>query len=141
MVVLVSCDGQAFDVDASTLTMSRMIENLMSDTDDDMIPVPNVTGKVLEKVLEWCKRHAAGGDDLDAYNKDYASMDLPDLADVIMAANFLDIRGLLDVLCKRVADMIRGKSTEELRTIFNIKNDFTPEEEREIRNENLWAFE
>ncbi|KAF7840997.1 SKP1-like protein 1A [Senna tora] len=40
-----------------------------------------------------------------------------------------------------VADMIKGKMPEEIRKTFNIKNDFTPEEEAEIRRENQWAFE
>ncbi len=34
----------------------------------------------------------------------------------------------------------KGKTPEEIRKTFNIKNDFTPEEEEEVR-ENQWAFE
>uniref|UniRef100_A0A804NLQ8 SKP1-like protein n=1 Tax=Zea mays TaxID=4577 RepID=A0A804NLQ8_MAIZE len=57
------------------------------------------------------------------------------------AANYLNIKGLLDLTCQTVADMIKGKTPEEIRKTFNIKNDFTPEEEEEIRRENQWAFE
>lgn len=60
---------------------------------------------------------------------------------VFQAANYLDIAGLLDLACQTVADMIKGKSPEQIRTLFNIKNDFTPEEEEEVRRENQWAFE
>ena len=42
---------------------------------------------------------------------------------------------------KSLADMIKGKTPEEIRKTFNIKNDFTPEEEEEVRRENQWAFE
>jgi S-phase kinase-associated protein 1 len=55
------------------------------------------------------------------------------------AANYLDIKALLDVGCKTVANMIKGKSPEEIRKTFNIQNDFTPEEEDQIRRENEWA--
>ena len=55
------------------------------------------------------------------------------------AANYLDIKPLLDVGCKTVANMIKGKSPEEIRKTFNITNDFTPEEEEHIRRENEWA--
>ncbi|KAK0575304.1 hypothetical protein LWI29_037009 [Acer saccharum] len=48
---------------------------------------------------------------------------------------------LLDLTCQTVADMIKGKTPEEIRKTFNIKNDFTPEEEEEVRRENQWAFE
>lgn len=34
--------------------------------------------------------------------------------------------------CKTVANMIKGKSPEEIRRTFNIKNDFTPEEEEQV---------
>ena len=46
---------------------------------------------------------------------------------------------LSDVGCKTVANMIKGKSPEEIRKTFNIQNDFTPEEEEQIRRENEWA--
>ncbi|KAI8548521.1 hypothetical protein RHMOL_Rhmol07G0279300 [Rhododendron molle] len=63
------------------------------------------------------------------------------LFDMILAANYLDIKSLLDLTCQTVADMIKGKTPEEVRKIFNIVNDFTPEEEDEVRRENAWAFE
>lgn len=50
----------------------------------------------------------------------------------VQAANYLDIKGLLDVTCKTVANMIKGKTPEEIRKTFNIKNDFTEEEEAQV---------
>lgn len=44
----------------------------------------------------------------------------------------MDIKGLLDVTCKTVANMIKGKTPEEIRKTFNIKNDFTEEEEAQV---------
>ena len=54
---------------------------------------------------------------------------LDDLVDLIVAANFLDIQGLLALGCAKVATIIKGKSVEEIREVFGIVNDFTPEEE------------
>ena len=34
-----------------------------------------------------------------------------------------------DVGCKTVANLIKGKTPEEISKLFNIVNDFTPEEE------------
>ena len=55
------------------------------------------------------------------------------MSTVLQAANYLDIKGLLDVTCKTVANMIKGKTPEEIRKTFNIKNDFTPAEEEQVR--------
>ena len=63
------------------------------------------------------------------------------ISDIIQAANYLDIKGLLDVTCKTVANMIKGKTPEEIRKTFNIKNDFTPAEEEQVRKENEWCEE
>ena len=41
---------------------------------------------------------------------------------------------MLDVTCKTVANMIKGKTPEEIRKTFNIKNDFTPSEEEQVRS-------
>lgn len=59
----------------------------------------------------------------------------------LQAANYLDIKGLLDVTCKTVANMIKGKTPEEIRKTFNIKNDFSASEEEQVRKENEWCEE
>lgn len=59
----------------------------------------------------------------------------------LQAANFLDIKGLLDLTCQTVANMIKGKTPDEIRKTFNITNDFTAAEEEEVHRENQWAFE
>lgn len=57
------------------------------------------------------------------------------------AAHYLEIQGLLDLTCQRVADILNENSVEKIREIFHIKNDFTPEEEAEERSKIQWAFE
>ncbi len=42
------------------------------------------------------------------------------------AANFMDIKPLLDLSCAKVASMLKGKTPEQIRKQFNIANDFTP---------------
>ena len=82
------------------------------------------------------------------------------LFEIILAANYLDIKALLDLTCAKVASagaffralrlrghaigdtrrsMIKGKTPEEIRKQFNIVNDFTPEEEAQVREENKWC--
>ena len=37
--------------------------------------------------------------------------------------------------------MIKGKTPDEIRKTFNIKENFTPEEEEQVRKENGWCEE
>ncbi|CAL5073069.1 unnamed protein product [Urochloa decumbens] len=162
MVTLISSDKESFDVEESVARESRTILHIIEDgCIDNGIPLPNVNGKILAKVIEYCKKHVearrgsdaeasaeptaatnkASDDELKNFDADFVKVDQATLFDLILAANYLDIKGLLDLTCQTVADMIKGKTPEEIRKTFNIKNDFTPEEEEEVRRENQWAFE
>uniref|UniRef100_A0A1B0AGY7 SKP1 component dimerisation domain-containing protein n=1 Tax=Glossina pallidipes TaxID=7398 RepID=A0A1B0AGY7_GLOPL len=80
-------------------------------------------------------------DDISSWDVDFLKVDQGTLFELILAANYLDIKGLLDVTCKTVANMIKGKTPEEIRKTFNIKNDFTAAEEEQVRKENEWCEE
>ncbi|CAI9769026.1 unnamed protein product [Fraxinus pennsylvanica] len=155
MIVLKSSDGETFEVEEKVAVESQTIKHMIEDgCADTSIPLPNVTSKILAKVIEYCKRHvdaAADGtpatadrvadEDLKTFDADFVKVDQSTLFDLILAANYLNIKSLLDLTCQTVADIIKGKTPEEIRKTFNIKNDFTPEEEEEVRRENAWAFE
>jgi S-phase kinase-associated protein 1 len=72
---------------------------------------------------------------------DFVDVDQVLLFELILAANYMDIKPLLDLTCATVASMIKGKTPEDIRATFNIKNDFTPEEEAQVRAENKWCEE
>ncbi|CAN0892025.1 SKP1-like protein 4 [Linum grandiflorum] len=80
---------------------------------DGVIPLDNVTGSILSRVIKYCRMHTSAAAEADKVRKwDH-----------------------------EFAKMISRKTTEEMRKIFNIKNDFTPEEEANIRIENRWAYQ
>ncbi|KAF2205152.1 S-phase kinase-associated protein-like protein 1 [Delitschia confertaspora ATCC 74209] len=144
-------------VEREILERSVLIKNMIGDVGEEQIdtaiPLPNVNEPVMKKVIEWCEHHrkdppAPEGDDsdsrkkstdIDEWDQKFMQVDQEMLFEIILAANYLDIKGLLDVGCKTVANMIKGKSPDEIRKTFNIQNDFTPEEEDQIRRENEWA--
>lgn len=66
-------------------------------------------------------------------------MDQEVLFELILAANYMDVKALLDLCCAKVASMMKGKTAEQIRKTFNIVNDFTPEEEAAIIAENKSA--
>jgi len=157
IITLVSNDGVVIPVDRQVAERSMLIKNMMDDLGDSVgsteVPIPNVNESVLKKVIEWCEHHkndppATADDDSDSrkkttdieeWDQKFMQVDQEMLFEIILASNYLDIKPLLDVGCKTVANMIKGKSPEEIRKTFNITNDFTPEEEDQIRRENEWA--
>ncbi|KAJ0011179.1 hypothetical protein Pint_34312 [Pistacia integerrima] len=153
-IMLRSSDGETFEVDEVVALESQTIKHMIEDEcANTVIPLPNVSGQILSKVIEYCKKHVeattskeAGtpkmsDDDLKNWDHEFVKVDQNTLFDLILASNYLNIKGLLDLTCQTVADMIKGKTPEEIRKTFNIKNDFTQEEEDEVRRENQWAFE
>jgi S-phase kinase-associated protein 1 len=158
-IKLQSSDGETLEVDIEIAKQSNVIKTMLEDigTDpntDDPVPLPNVNGAILKKVLQWCEYHRNDPplpeddenrekrtDDIPAWDQEFLKVDQGTLFELILAANYLDIRGLLDVTCKTVANMIKGKQPEEIRKTLNIKNDFTPQEEEQIRKENEWCEE
>ena len=167
-ITLKSSEGEEFEVDEAVAKESQTIRHMIEDEcADNAIPLPNVNSKILSMVIEYCKKHVqaspkpadsgaaadassstsaaaaepAPTEDMKSWDAEFIKVDQAILFDLILAANYLDIKGLLDLTCQTVADMIKGKTPEEIRKTFNIKNDFTPEEEAEIRRENQWAFE
>ena len=153
-----SSDGENFDVEADVIKLSNTINTMLQDLgmdneeQGDPIPLQNVNGAILKKVIHWCQYHKDDPppaeeddnkekrtDDISSWDSEFLKVDQGTLFELILAANYLDIKGLLDVTCKTVANMIKGKTPEEIRRTFNIKNDFTPEEEEQIRKENAWC--
>ncbi|XP_030835539.1 S-phase kinase-associated protein 1 [Strongylocentrotus purpuratus] len=158
-IKLQSSDGEVFEVDVEVARQSVIIKTMLEDLgmdeeDDDAIPLPNVNSTILKKVLQWCHYHKDDPpppeddenrekrtDDICAHDQEFLKVDQGTLFELILAANYLDIKGLLDATCKTVANMIKGKTSEEIRKTFNIKNDFTPAEEEQVRKENSWCEE
>ena len=154
-VKLRSSQGEVFEVEPEVACMSTLIKNMVDDSGtDEEIPLPNVKTAILVKVIDYCKYHNGSpaeeiskplkSTDLTAcgvseWDAEYVNIEQEVLFELILAANYLDIKSLLDLTCAKVASMIKGKNTEEIRKQFNIVNDFTPEEEAQVREENRWC--
>eukprot|EP00729_Bicosta_minor_P007632 gene7632-22523_t len=152
-IKLVSSDSTEFPVAMSVAKMSVTIKNMLDDLgedDDQPIPLPNVNSAILGKVIEYCTYHkddppqdddSQKSEPITGWDAEFVKVDQATLFEMILAANFLDIKRMLDLTCKSVAEMIKGKTPEEIRKHFNIKNDFTKEEEEQVRRENEWCEE
>ncbi|XP_075240645.1 S-phase kinase-associated protein 1-like [Convolutriloba macropyga] len=159
MLCLKTNDGTVFKIPEADVSKAETIRRMCADIpaaegEEEEITLQNINSTIFRKVLEWLKHHKDDPplpeddenrekrtDDIPPWDQEFLKVDQGTLFEIILAANFLDIKGLLDVSCKTVANMIKGKTPEEIRKTFNIVNDFTPAEEEQIKKENAWCEE
>ncbi|KAI4970628.1 hypothetical protein ZWY2020_001542 [Hordeum vulgare] len=133
MIMLKSSDGEEFEVEEAVAMASQTIRHMIEDA------VPTNASRSPASTPRSSPRSSTK--DLKIWDAEFMKVDQVTLFDLIQAARYLNIKELLDLTCQTVADMISGKTPEEIRNLFNIKNDYLPEEEEKIRRENQWAFQ
>lgn len=148
---LQSSDGEIFEVEESVAksltTIKIMLESGIADANDMVVPIPKVSGTILRKVLEYLNKHkddavisekrrvGTQSNGISLWDYEFLNVDQSTLIDLILAANFLDAKELMSVACTAVANTINGKSAEEIRKTFNIKNDIPSEGQEQVRRE------
>ena len=145
-ITFITNDGVEFTFDESILELSPTLKGLVEDCGyDNPIPLPNIESKMMEMVADFCQKFSSNKkiktENGSSFTYDLSHLDQSTLFDLILSANYLDIKELLDASCKQVSNSIKGKTTEEMREFFGIKNDFSPEEEANVRKENEWMVE
>lgn len=153
-ICLVSEDKQEFTISIEAAKGSQHLAHCITGCDASKpFPLPVIKSSILSLVVEYLVQYRDSKpvempkplpgkpfrDLVTEWEYKYTSQELPIIFELILAANYLDIPGLLDLCCAKVASEIRGRSVEEIRSIFQIENDFTPEEEQQIRDENRWC--
>ena len=154
-VVFVSVDGERVEMSVLGAKMSRVVCHLLEDVGSGEeksveIPVDSASGKELRKVAEWCEYHAehpeggsvfVKGGKVDSFGefdaKFVEGLRAEDetfffLVKTLLAANFLDIPGLVEILCRAIAALIKGRSKQEICDMFRINPDPTPEQLDEV---------
>ena len=143
MVEVITADGKVFDISDAIADKIRMIKNAAEDTCGEIIPIPTVNSDIFSMIVEFCafktEEHDFGA--TEGFITNFFDVPTDILFDIISASNFLDAPDVLDAACSAAANLLRDKNPEEIRTILNIENKFTPEEEAEIIKENSWAFQ
>ena len=131
-IQLQSSDGKIFKIDVKIAKQSGTIKTMLEDMgmddarEEEVVPLPNVNAAILKMVIQWAQYHQDDPpppehdenqekrtDDISSWDSDFLKVDQDILLDLMLAANYLDINGLLDVTCKTVANMIKGKTPEK----------------------------
>ena len=142
-VQLFTGDGSVFFVDEEVAKQSETIAHIIEDMGtEDPVPIPNVDSDTLKLIIQFCEfySHHRLEEEEKEFDSVFFDMEIDKIILVLSAANFLNISRLLKKASMAVAQLIRGRSPKELRTLLGIKQEYTKEEMDSIMHENRWAF-
>ncbi|OAY86038.1 SKP1-like protein 1A [Ananas comosus] len=148
-VLLRTADGGSFVVSrcvaAAMVAISCEVEAGEGEREGGIL-VPNVTRPVLAKILRFLHIHVEMAPSLypitlERFDKEFLNVSVDFLYHILLAAYHLKIVSLRDLVCQKVADMMKGKSIDEIRTTFNIPNEYTAEEMAKITKKYPWIFD
>ena len=128
---LQSSDGEVFPVDLEVAKVSHTIKNMLEslgidEETEDIFPLPKVSAKILQKVIQWATHHKDDPlgyeeietDETSSWDKKFLEVDQETMYELIHAADFLEIEGLLTLTCKAAANRIRGKTANKIREVL-----------------------
>jgi len=149
-LILVSCDdvnGQQFKIDRESAMMCNLVKSIIEgDADAKTIEIKKVSTNILKFITEYLLHHKGKvpaeiakpirsvkmekivEDEWDA--KFINSKSKRDIFQIILGANYMDIKSLLHLGCAKIATMIKGKSPEEIKKILS-------EEDDEVKDEKI----
>ncbi|KAL7511166.1 hypothetical protein ACHAXN_008047, partial [Cyclotella atomus] len=152
----VSKEGDIFPLSIEIAKLSNLVVTTLGeeeehDTDDEdgnnvEIPLSNVRSSVLEKVVQYCVHYSKEpmtpittplqtldmAKIVQKWYADFVDVDQVMMFELVTAANFMDIKPLLDLTCLAVSFYIKGKSADEIRRIFNISNESVSQQDAVI---------
>lgn len=152
-IKLTSDDGKEFTISGKSASMSKLLNGAMQDFSGEInMPLQEVNGPTTEKVVEYLE-HWQGveppkiekpiksgkmTDNCDEWSANFInSLNLEQIGDIAVAANFMEIQPLVDLACSKIAALCYGKTDEELLKEHDIDpSTYTEEEKLKIKAEN-----
>ena len=143
-----SSDGKVIELSTKAASKSKLLSGVIQDyPEDSEFPLNKINGATLEKVKEYLSHYQDSEprqiekplpkdfkDCVDEWDYKFIGDDNTQILAIIFAANFMDIKPLLELAAAKVATLIRGTTTESIRKDFEIK-DFSKEEEKQMEND------
>jgi S-phase kinase-associated protein 1 len=150
VIKLRSKDGREFSISKRACMLSGLILTTLEDKNVQEVALFHIDGTEVEFIVQYLTYHQ----DVvpRVIEKPLPSNNMADLVDqfdcdfvetkpqetifkLLLAANYMDIKPLLLLLCAKIASLMKGKSPEQIRGQFDIRSNYTPEEEEEVRRE------
>ena len=147
-IKLISGDGTEISINSKSGIRSNFIKNKIgSYNKTKAINIPEVTFEILEKIVEYLEHYKDKepkqipkplptinlNQIIDEWDFNFISnMDINYIIDLISSANYMGIPSLIDLGCAYIVSLIKGRSADEMREMFDIECDLSDEKIKEI---------
>ena len=120
-VELKSSDGVIFTVDAATVKQMGMIQAMIERWNSEkVVQLHYVKAQVLEKIIQWTEYHKIDHEKTEnfAWYINYFNVDLNELFEIIIGADYLDVKALLNESCRYVLINNNWEAIEDAASNF-----------------------
>ena len=148
--------ANACEISLKAGSRSVVIQTLLEiNPDSNEIPLIKIKSNIVKKVKEYLEhyeniepkeierplRSNNFKECVDEWDYNFMNVELDEMLEILLASNYMNIKPLLELSSAKQASIIKGKTIEEINKLYNLENDFTPEEEQQILEENKWCLE
>ena len=151
-ITLISSDNQKIQIDSKIVEKSDFLKDKIENSNKNIeFNLPEINYNTLQKIVQYLIHYKEKepqqipkplssnnlNNVIDEWDINFIkNMDMNSIYDLINASNYLEIPSLLDLSCAYVITLIKGKSIEEMRKIFNIECDLSDEQIKEYESYN-----
>ena len=160
-ITFVTSDGKKLKSNLETMKQCKPVDVFFTENKPDTeMPLPKVPSESLAKIIRFCEQYKSNS--LPAIEKPLKSSKLEDIMkdewlckflsamtiqetnELLIASDYMGLKKLEEFIACGIATKFYGKTVEEIRTEFGITNDFTPEEEKELKQffdlaDDIWS--
>ena len=152
-IKLISKENEVFFINKKAAKKSQLLKDCMDDDENfKELNLVDVNSKYLKLIIEFLEHYKDSEPKIpekplnDRFEKSddewtkkfFSKLDSNDIFELLLGSNYMNIQCLIELCSAHMADSIKNKTPEEIRKTFNISNDLTEEEKKQIIAENQW---
>ena len=154
-ITLITKETEKVKVNSGISRMSELIKGIIEDSSNEEIPIEQIMKETLDIIIVYAEHHnyrnpiflpcPLPSSDLSDYMDEWHIKFLKNLSpttfsELLQAANYLQMKSLLNILLGFLASQVREKSVDALRTEYDIQEPMTEETEEELMKEFSWVY-
>ena len=125
-IILISSESNPVEIKAKAAKRSNLIKEFIQDFPENNIPLNSINYKTLLKIKEYLEHYENSEPKeirqplpkkdfkniVDSWDYNFIDLQNETIFEIMLAANYMDIRPLLNLTCAKIASKITGKNNK-----------------------------